>query len=243
MSGRPAGLGRCRHSNQQPQRQLRGTNGRARWHCPALTSMKPGDFVVATRRLRRWQDHAAVLHCRLHAAVGGRILLGGQPVYGPGAERGVVFQKHALMPWLSVRGERRIRPAHARHGEGRASCHRDGQTAARATRKVCRLPDLSDLRRHAAAHGVAGAGERSCAVMLMDEPLGALDVDPRAHSGPDRQPLVADEEDVFFITHSVEEALFGPPADRDDAVARAHLRTAFNRLSRSSSSTVRIRGR
>ena len=139
----------------------------------------------------------------------GRILIDGEPITGPGADRGVVFQEYALLPWKRVIDN--VALGLQLRGVGKAERHRIARTflemtgLADAAQKFPHELSGGMKQRAAVARTLANAPE----VMLMDEPFAAVDAQTRMTLQEELVRIWAQSRvTVIFVTHSVEEAVF-----------------------------------
>lgn len=142
---------------------------------------------------------------------GGRVLLDGREVDGPGSDRGVMFQEYGVFPWLTVH-------ENVAFGLG---LNANRVPAAERDATIARYLDLMGLAGFAEAYPKHLSGgmrqrlalARAYAVkpqfLLMDEPFGALDAQTRSNMQNLLLDILATErKTVMLITHSVEEAIY-----------------------------------
>ena len=146
----------------------------------------------------------------LESASAGHVFMDGREVAGPGLERGVVFQGHALMPWLTVRSNIAF-AVRSKWPDWRAE-----QVAAQVEKYVALVGLSAAIDKKPAALsggmkqrvGIARAFAIEPKMLLLDEPFGALDALTRGTIQDELMNIVREtRQTVFMITHDVDEAV------------------------------------
>ena len=146
----------------------------------------------------------------LDSATSGNVIMDGREVSGPSLDRGVVFQSHALMPWLTVRQNIAF-AVKSRWPEWKAA-----QVTAHVEKFVA-LVGLSPAIDKKPSQlsggmkqrvGIARAFSIQPKMLLLDEPFGALDALTRGTIQDELMTIVRQtQQTVFMITHDVDEAI------------------------------------
>ena len=146
----------------------------------------------------------------LDTATAGTVIMDGREVAGPSLDRGVVFQSHALMPWLTVRQNIAFAV------KSRWPDWKKSQVEAHVEKFVA-LVGLSPAidKKHSQLSGgmkqrvgIARAFSIQPKMLLLDEPFGALDALTRGTIQDELMTIVRQtQQTVFMITHDVDEAI------------------------------------
>ncbi len=139
----------------------------------------------------------------------GDVLLDGQPIEGPGADRGMVFQSYTLYPWLRVRENIEFGPSLKRTAKAERRRISNALLAEMGLSEFAHAypKELSGGMKQRVA--IARALANDPKVLLMDEPFGALDALTRASAQRFLTEIwEAHRRTIAFVTHDIDEAIF-----------------------------------
>jgi ABC-type nitrate/sulfonate/bicarbonate transport system ATPase subunit len=176
---------------------------------PVDFTVRENDFVTILGPSGCGKSTLLRIAAGLDQPTSGRVLLDGEPVEGPGADRGMVFQSYTLFPWLSV--EQNIRFGLRERGVSEA------QQKERSDYFISRV-GLRGFEQHFPKQLSGGMQQRTAIaralandpkILLLDEPFGALDNQTRVLM----QELLlgiweSAQKTVLFVTHDIDEAIF-----------------------------------
>ena len=136
----------------------------------------------------------------------GEIRLGGKPIVGAGPDRGMVFQKATLFPWLTV--EKNVS----------FSLRMQKKQDKELVEHMLKMVGLEDFRKDYPHQLSGGMAQRVALVrslinhpdiLLLDEPLGALDAFTRMNMQDEILNIWREQKQtVVMVTHDVEEAIY-----------------------------------
>ena len=173
-------------------------------------AIEDGEFVAILGFSGTGKTTLINLVAGLEKPSAGSLTFRGQPITGPGPERGLVFQSYALLPWLTVAGNiaLAIRAALPKLSTTEVNARVAKYTAmVGLTHAASRRPaELSGGMRQRV--GIARALAMDPEILLLDEPLSALDALTRANLADEIEAIwQADRKTVLLITNDVDEAI------------------------------------
>lgn len=173
-------------------------------------TLAPGEFVCIIGHSGCGKTTILNVLAGLDQASSGHVFMDGREVTGPGLERGVVFQGHALMPWLTVRKNIAFAVESRWPDWSRQQVNVQVEKfvgmvglSAALDKKPAQLSGGMKQR-----VGIARAFAIQPRMLLLDEPFGALDALTRGTIQDELMTIVREtQQTVFMITHDVDEAI------------------------------------
>ena len=203
-------------SGREPAIELRGVSRRFRTPAGSIftaladvdLTVEPGQFCAVVGPSGCGKSTTLTLVSGLEAASDGDVLVHGKPVTGIGDDVGFVFQSDALLPWKTVLENVAIGPRF--RGVARDKAH----DRARDWLRRVGLSQFEDRHPHQLSGGMrkrvalAQSLINEPAILLMDEPFSALDVQTRSIMSNELLALWDQSRpSVVFVTHDLEEAI------------------------------------